>query len=242
MGREVKRISMDFDWPLNKVWDGFLNPHYRQCPHCHEGIGATSANKRLEELVRLILLSGEETVRKRGGVPHPYFEWSALHSTAGMVVSDDMLELAEALSDRKLEDSIFGFDSTAVWRATKKIIEAAGLDEKWGWCKHCDGDGVDPAIKEAYEAWRETEPPAGDGWQMWETTSEGSPISPVCETPEALARWLADNKASTFGSDTTDYDTWLRMIKGTGWAMSMVADEKGLRSGVEAMADSSEPA
>ena len=36
-------------------------------------------------------------------------------------------------------------------------------------------------------------------YQMYETCTEGTPISPVMETPENLARWLADNGASAFG-------------------------------------------
>ncbi len=238
MGREVKRTALDFNWPLNKVWDGYVNNHYRKCPHCHDGSGSTSAHARLTSLVRLILLSGEDTVRKHGIVPHPYFnDYAVAGSTCGTVVSSDALELAEALSDRKLEDSIFGFDSTAAWRATAKIIAAAGLPEDWGTCKHCEGDGIDPEVREAYEAWTRTEPPTGDGWQMWETTSEGSPISPVFETPEKLARWLEANNASAFGDATASYGTWIKMITGPGWAMSAVMDSNGFRSGVEAIAD-----
>ena len=26
MGREVKRVALDFNWPLHKVWEGFQNP------------------------------------------------------------------------------------------------------------------------------------------------------------------------------------------------------------------------
>lgn len=70
------------------------------------------------------------------------------------------------------------------------------------------------------------------GWCMYETTSEGTPISPVLGTPEELAHWLADNGASTFGSMTTTYEHWLRMIR-AGWAPSAVAVGGVLRSGVE---------
>ncbi len=77
-------------------------------------------------------------------------------------------------------------------------------------------------------------PPKGDGWQMWETTSEGSPISPVCETPEGLARWLADNGASSFGHDTATYEQWLGMIT-AGWAPSAVLEGGVMKSGVEAV-------
>ena len=34
-------------------------------------------------------------------------------------------------------------------------------------------------------------------WQMYEQTSEGTPISPVMESPEALARWLVDNNLAS---------------------------------------------
>lgn len=74
------------------------------------------------------------------------------------------------------------------------------------------------------------------GFCMYEETSEGTPISPVFHTPEALARWLADTEASTFGSMTATYEQWLRVCRG-GWAPSAVADSHGLRSGVEAMGD-----
>jgi hypothetical protein len=26
MGRQVRRVPLDFSWPLEKVYDGFLNP------------------------------------------------------------------------------------------------------------------------------------------------------------------------------------------------------------------------
>lgn len=73
------------------------------------------------------------------------------------------------------------------------------------------------------------------GWQMWETTSEGSPISPVFDTAEELARWLADTRAHTFADYAATYEQWLGMILGPGSAPSMVLDSNGLRSGVEAL-------
>lgn len=48
---------------------------------------------------------------------------------------------------------------------------------------------------------------------MYETTSEGTPISPAFATPEELARWLADTGASAFGSSTASYEGWLRVAK-----------------------------
>lgn len=67
---------------------------------------------------------------------------------------------------------------------------------------------------------------------MYETTSEGTPISPAFATPEELAHWLADNGASSFGSCTATYDDWLVVCQG-GYAPSAVMTDGELISGVE---------
>jgi hypothetical protein len=76
---------------------------------------------------------------------------------------------------------------------------------------------------------------------MYEDTSEGTPISPAFETPEELARWLADNKASAFGSETATYEDWLHVCRG-GYAPSMVRTmhtdgTKTMQSGVSALSE-----
>jgi hypothetical protein len=71
---------------------------------------------------------------------------------------------------------------------------------------------------------------------MYEDTSEGTPISPAFATPEELARWLADNNASAFGSSTATYEQWLNVARGA-WAPSLIyTPETGVQSGVEASA------
>ena len=71
-------------------------------------------------------------------------------------------------------------------------------------------------------------------FMMYENTSEGTPISPAFETPELLARWLADNGASSFGRQTASYEAWLRVARG-GFAPSMVMTDGGLTSCVEGL-------
>lgn len=44
---------------------------------------------------------------------------------------------------------------------------------------------------------------------LWETTSEGSPTSPVFPTAEALAEWCAEN-ASYFADLKMSKEEWLR--------------------------------
>lgn len=232
MGREVKRVALDFNWPLNKVWDGYLNPHYRQCAAC-DGTSYTVARRQFNALVNLLMIAGGDAIQNGRGRPrfHPYFDSSPL---AGETPARDLALVTKGLAGR--EPSFFGHDSCDIYVAEQAILKAAGLSEDWGVCAACGGDAIDPDAKAAYEAWEPTEPPAGDGWQMWETTSEGSPISPVCASPEALAHWLADNHASTFGSDTTTYERWLAMIQ-SGWAPSMVVTGTTIQSGVDAASD-----
>lgn len=69
---------------------------------------------------------------------------------------------------------------------------------------------------------------------MYEDTSEGTPISPAFATPEELARWLVDNKASGFGSSTGSYEGWLRVARG-GWAPSMVVSNGVISTGVDSL-------
>jgi hypothetical protein len=48
-------------------------------------------------------------------------------------------------------------------------------------------------------------------WQMYEDTTEGTPISPVCGSQEELAQWLVDHE-TLFGKMTGTYDEWLSLI------------------------------
>ena len=61
----------------------------------------------------------------------------------------------------------------------------------------------------------EVDPPVGAGYQLWENTSEGSPLTPVFETIEELAKYCADtaNNVTIFGSDTLCYESWLKWIE-----------------------------
>ena len=69
---------------------------------------------------------------------------------------------------------------------------------------------------------------------MYETTSEGTPISPAFATPEELARWLTDNNASAFGRAGASYEGWLRVCKG-GYAFSAVMIDGKMTSGVDGL-------
>lgn len=102
---------------------------------------------------------------------------------------------------------------------------------------------------ETYEEWAGTRPDPKDympKWapeerthiQMYETTSEGTPISPVMTNEEDLARWLVDNNASAFGRQRATYEEWLAMIQRGHSVASFVAQPGlGLISGVAAVSE-----
>ncbi len=64
------------------------------------------------------------------------------------------------------------------------------------------------------------DPPKGDGYQCWESTSEGSPISPVFKTLDELCEWLANNSGDTILRDYTKED-WINTLKEKSIAMDM---------------------
>lgn len=110
MGRELKRVALDFDWPLNIVWRGYICPYESQ--RC---------------------------------------------------------DLCRGTGDRD------------------------GVD-----CSLCKGEGViwfSDKIKELDDRWWQDErydPPVGEGYQLWEDVTEGSPISPVFSTEDEFVSYLVE--------------------------------------------------
>jgi hypothetical protein len=67
---------------------------------------------------------------------------------------------------------------------------------------------MDPAVKEAYDAWKPTDPPEGPGWQLWETVSEGSPVSPVLPTREAFVEYLMSQGSTRSAAEAFTKSGW----------------------------------
>lgn len=226
MGRELKRVPLDFNWPFNKIWQGYINPHYKFCPDCSEhdyygkptrGTGTTVARRYVHELVRLLMLAGGDGYDsqfperiKRRNFPHPWLKETPLLSDLPPPDAE-LTQLTDGLAERKC-DGPLGYDSIATWVAERNIIKAAGLDEKtWGICPTCKGDAIDPKVKEAYEAWKPTDPPEGPGFQLWENTSEGSPQTPVFATIEELCEY-ASKHCTTFADNKVSAEQWRKML------------------------------
>ena len=130
MGRELKRVPLDFDYMKNRVWYGY----YLSLSTCIGGNGEHCEQCKKMAQVKNIPMTDY-------GCP----DW-----------------------DNFLEEPI---------KKLKELLEV----------------------------------PKGEGFQLWETTSEGSPISPVFETLDELCEWCEDN-ATTVGSLKASKKEWKEML------------------------------
>lgn len=132
MGRELKRVPLNFDYPLNHVWYGYYMNYIGTC-----------------------------------------------------YSSNDRNRCAQC----------------------KKMAEIKGIKPSSCGCPDFDGyfGEVQQQLKQLCEV------PEGEGYQLWETTSEGSPVSPVFETLDALCEWC-EHYATTFGSSKATKEQWKQML------------------------------
>lgn len=246
MGREIKRVPLDFSWPLRATWKGFLNPyHSQECPAC-KGRGYTP---EAEEISRTWYNHNCPT--GVGGWGHKLTQ----DEVDALLAADRLMDFthdfipgkgwtrkdppvrptADEVNAWSFRAGIMGHDSINQSICVRRRCERLGIELL---CKMCEGEGsIFPSqkVKELQENWYENEryePPAGEAYQVWETVSEGSPISPPFMTPEELADWMVANDRST--TKNVDREKWIEFIRQEGSAPSFIADQKGFRDGVEA--------
>ena len=129
MQRELKRVPLDFDYPLNTVWQGYMIRHS----------------------LRLCASEGEEICRR-----------------------------------------------------CRKMAELKGIP-----MTHYGCPDTEEYFSEALSKLDELcEPPKGDGYQLWETVSEGGPVSPVFRTLEELSDWCAIN-VPAFANYRLSKEEWM---------------------------------
>lgn len=286
MGRQIRRVPLDFDWPLNEVWHGFLNPLYaaEPCSLC-EGSGSSPTARHLsaqwyghvpfrpEDRGSTPFSADHYVIRSRAernipaGVHESLREYlvsaeaerlSALFNSSwchhlnqddvdALVEADRLWDLtrefrpgegwvAPAVPPRLTPEEVnewsisgFGHDSINQWVVVKAECERLGVSSR---CALCEGEGElwpSEDAKSAYETWQETPPPEGEGWQCWETVSEGSPVTPVFATADELVWHLVIHEG--YAEDAA------RAFVNHGSAPSMVMDDKGVRSGIAALPD-----
>lgn len=206
MSRKVVRVSLDFSWPYNKPWEGRCLPdslHGTPCVDCK--MGQTHAGWWLQHLCqRLEMLAADVFEQQRGKQMHPWLvndpypptDSTHLFERATRVLrpSEDWLALMKGLTGVEPTGDPFG----GGWKHNLygAIAKAAGIPD-FGSCDTCEGEGSIeqyPGQFAERDAWEPSWPEPGEGWQLWETTSEGSPVSPVFASAEELAEWLTTSE------------------------------------------------
>lgn len=224
MSHEVKRVSVDFDWPLNKVWKGYVQPESQRCQFC-DGSGQTHFGWWLQKFsLSLGLLACDivaqyqenELHRFLSELPNAHGHFTKSPSGIGKFVVDrptpDALDFFATLMGVPKEKIGPGLNDARPYDAVMiKLLEVTGMDVN---CKECGGEGERVDAEEI--PWKPTDPPAGDGWQLWSTISEGTPVSPVFPTSDELVAWM------TFPDRDIDFTREAaRNLIENGWAPTM---------------------
>lgn len=108
--------------------------------------------------------------------------------------------------------------------------EAARRMAYWEWA----GPPPDPAYYRP--DWQDAE---RTHLMMYETVSEGTPLSPSFETPDQLAHWLTDNNANFYAGTPGTFEQWLEIAQG-GLPSTCIA-RKLIESGVQACGQAVQP-
>lgn len=228
MGREIKRVALDFDYPVNSmIWKGYHNPYQAlKCKPC----GGSGYSPEWRELDRSWYDHEGQGNRWCHAITQD--EVDALWNKGRLRDFKDR-PTAKAVNKWAAGASL-GHDAVNRWICVRARAKRLGYSEER--CSTCGGSGElwpSDEYRDLCDNWQPVDPPAGDGYQLWSTTTEGTPMSPVFSQPEELARWLADTGASIFGSQTATYEEWLRFARGPGWAPSMIAVDGRIEPGIK---------
>lgn len=264
MGYQVRRVAIDFDWPLDEPWIGFCLP---VCDDVDEGGEAPCSACDTSGWSP----KSRSIIRQWHGSPEPF---DPVAHGYDLFAEDDPLVISKAVRDFTVYNHLNGIEPVGEALATQcrevirhwnsslrffvSIEDIRGMlrrankpeaetftvtDWKKRMSETLDGvyeyhlphvraerEGRDPAcacckgksvLKMAAEGDVQAgdEPPVGDGWQLWETVTAGSPVTPVFATSRALAEHLVDTGRS--GSRPASREDWITFVEGPGWAPTL---------------------
>lgn len=245
MGRICKRVPLDFSWPMKTIWIGYVNPYNGvKCPYCDAGY-SKEAQKIRDEVYRHNhddrylpnpyhtgwRYNPKQKVYNMGQDEIDYIMSNKFNDEQRKNVMEYMVK-PQYPDAKKITPEIFSYLALI-----NPMFPTCNLDwelinyhsEKEGWdsrCPHCGGDGIlylNDEIKRLHEDFRWQEPPTGEGYQIWENTSEGSPITPVFKTAEELAEYCEREGVSWYAHETASKEDWLQLINGCTIASKEIA-------------------
>lgn len=271
LSRELKRVPLDFDFPVDDTWTGYLLPsdlHERGCNDC-DGTGYSPEARRLKDRwYGQIPFDPSETGSERLTPDTPLVRLFAerniehapeFYGSDEIAIKREALRLANLwngqwshhleqvdvdalIAAQRLMDFTHTWSPEAGWQPRDPVPEVTAAEvNEWALtgfghdslncaivieakcereghsdtCSTCDGQGgVEqyPGQRLDAEAWEPTEPPEGDGYQLWQTVSEGGPCSPVFATATELAEWLATNDTGILAGKSVA--EWLDILDG----------------------------
>jgi hypothetical protein len=274
MGRELKRVPLDFEWPLDEIWKGFLMPeslHENECQECGGDGYSETARKLKDRWYGYVPFDPAETGSENLTTATPQVRAFAERNVKSAPEYYGTSEAAIVREAQRLADLWNGSWSHHLAQDDVDALVTAGrlmdFTHEWskdhGWqpkdpapnvsaaevnlwscsgfghdginsgvviAAHCERLGVSPLCPaceghgsvEQYpgqradsEAWEREEPPTGEGWQVWETVSEGSPITPVFASGDQLVNHLVNVGA---WDKKWNRDAAENFVKGSGWA------------------------
>lgn len=248
MGRELRRVPIDFEWEIGKLWCGYINPHeVHKCKECN-GSGKSKEYDNLED--EWYGNHAQENYK-----PNPFREGWRYNANAwkNNLTKDDVNALLKAdrlwdftrvprndeqkeIIKQKIANGGnswlpfnngytptpqevnewnlkgMGHDSINAWYCIKARLKREGKPYKCGKCKGTGENWQHQKTKSLYKNWKSYDPPTGDGFQLWTTTTEGSPMTPVFSSLEELCDYCEKEKVSVFGSRTATKEEWLKML------------------------------
>lgn len=212
----IRRVPLDFDWPLTKTWEGFVLPQGLRlppCPDCrHDDGRATGFSAGAWALHESwYALDVPDDAREAYAWHDKITQWEVdLLAKAGRL--DHWVPLAggsgighvwtagEVNKIQRQNAAGGGHDALNRWRLVKHRCKRLRISVD---CETCSGStNVGSAgQRAAVKAWKPYGPPTGSGWQVWEDIGEGSPVSPVFGTRADLVGWLT-SPAGCYGRRT----------------------------------------
>lgn len=225
MSREMRRVALDFNWPTGKVWKGYILPEHLRMSDCRACDGGWSPTASW---------LNDSFYSRDGRVG---WHDKITQAEADLLVQEGRIKgpaTAEEINARQRDGWILDrHDGVNKYILVKHRCELLGVSEV---CDVCKGEGSTeayPGQRQEAEDWEPEEPPAGEGWQLWETVSEGSPLSPVFATREEMVDWLVNVGAwnQTYSREAAE------RLCDVGFSLGsfVFTPETGLQNGVEAL-------